>query len=342
MAQSKNRLVQSRVVVTPVALATALRGHLKAYASDAAAFVHQIHYWATNGFGVVDTEGRRWVYNRYEDWLEQFKWLTEHGFRKIKSVLIGLGIIETSALNGCDRTLYYALNYQHEYLADFFNPHKTTDAAVTSTTVPSVDCLTDDKAKITPEINSEKTTAPAAVILKKEQPEEMPLVPVIEVLHEIFPSPKAKTEVSPANPSISSLESPSQEILRSVKKAGLQLNEQFQVFLLKQHLEDVVQAIAFYRKTVQEKGERKNPIGWLIGCIRGKWWITDLEQSPRVSGMPQAVDPPTIEQMVQLQSAVDRGEIHDIHLSSDGVTKVIKLDRLTQITWRDYLESSRL
>lgn len=219
-SSSKLLTDESPLIILPQ-LAVRLRDRLKAYASDAAAFLQQIHYWAMKGCGVVDDQGRRWIYNTYEQWLEQFPWLTEYAFRKIKSALLGLGIIETKAIadHGRDRTLYYALNYNHSALQDF---------VVDTSTDGAVDMATPPKDDYTP--NSTKTTSENASNIQAE-----------------------------------------------------------------------------WKKPIT----RKSSI--------------------------QEIDPPSLEEMVELQQAVDAGEIHRIHLNSSGETKIIELDKLTQVSWRVFL-----
>jgi len=50
---------------------------------DAAIVLQQIHYWLTTESGRL-IDGVRWIYNRLDDWLEQFPWLSKQGKRKKK------------------------------------------------------------------------------------------------------------------------------------------------------------------------------------------------------------------------------------------------------------------
>ena len=173
MSDSK-LLTSDRPLIVLPQLAKGLRQILKAYASDGAAFLQQIHYWCTTTSGVVDSSGRRWIYNSYQQWLNQFPWLTDYAFRKIKFALLEIGIIETAALGQCDRTLYYSVNYSHPLLKDFFVPI-STDGRNSISTNPSVDCSTDIDTKTTPKTTFLTTTEhslPVAAQEKKEPSKE--------------------------------------------------------------------------------------------------------------------------------------------------------------------------
>lgn len=171
MSHSK-LLTSDRPLILLPQLAKGLRQILKAYASDGAAFLQQIHYWCTTTSGVVDSSGRRWIYNSYQQWLNQFPWLTDYAFRKIKFALLEIGIIETAALGQCDRTLYYSVNYSHPLLKDFFVPI-STDGSDRISTNPSVDCSTDIDTKTTSKTTFLTTTETLAVAAqKKKEPTE--------------------------------------------------------------------------------------------------------------------------------------------------------------------------
>jgi len=53
---------------------------------DAAIVLQQIHYWLTTESGRL-IDGVRWIYNRLDDWLEQFPWLSKWKLRKVFGIL---------------------------------------------------------------------------------------------------------------------------------------------------------------------------------------------------------------------------------------------------------------
>ncbi|MDV2997449.1 MAG: hypothetical protein N4J56_007154 [Chroococcidiopsis sp. SAG 2025] len=120
---------------------------LKGYAVNCAAMVQQIHYYICQEFGSIPhqvketlVDGRRWIYKSYSSWQETFSWLSDYAFRKVRSLLVDLGLIEVSQLglrqSGRDRTCWYTVNYNHPFLQQLLS----TDATVSSSTTPSVDC----------------------------------------------------------------------------------------------------------------------------------------------------------------------------------------------------------
>lgn len=155
---TETKCLQPNLIPVPVQLAIKLKYALKYLASDAAIFVQQIHFWQSQGYRVLH-EGRRWIYNRYEDWLAQLPWLTDYAFRKIKAVLLGMKIIVVKALAdyGRDRTLYYAINYEHELLKDFLN-HNSTGGGDDKATIPPNDSTTNN-TKTSSETSAKTTTA---------------------------------------------------------------------------------------------------------------------------------------------------------------------------------------
>ncbi|MDV2997674.1 MAG: hypothetical protein N4J56_007379 [Chroococcidiopsis sp. SAG 2025] len=136
---------------------------LKGYAVNCAAMVQQIHYYICQEFGSIPhqvketlVDGRRWIYKSYSSWQETFSWLSDYAFRKVRSLLVELGLIEVSQLglrqSGRDRTCWYTVNYEHPFLQQLISPDpqrdnstdadgsNSTDASVPSSTTTSVDC----------------------------------------------------------------------------------------------------------------------------------------------------------------------------------------------------------
>jgi TFIIE alpha subunit len=73
--------------------------------------LQQIHYWAAHSKTVHD--GRRWVYNTYEEWAVQFPFWKPESIRKIVANLRDERLIDIEKLSSdrANRTNYYAINY---------------------------------------------------------------------------------------------------------------------------------------------------------------------------------------------------------------------------------------
>ncbi|OWY62832.1 hypothetical protein B7486_56305, partial [cyanobacterium TDX16] len=104
--------------------------------------VQQIHYYMSQQFGSVPNQvketlvdGRRWIFKSYESWKQTFPWLTDYAFRKVRLLLVELGLIEVKQLglrqSGRDRTCWYTVNYEHPFLQQLIS----TDAGTSSSTV---------------------------------------------------------------------------------------------------------------------------------------------------------------------------------------------------------------
>ena len=127
----------------------------KGYAGTCAAMVQQIHYYVSQQFGSVPNQvkktlvdGRRWIFKSYESWKQIFPWLTDYAFRKVRLLLVELGLIEVEQLglrqSGRDRTCWYTVNYNHPFLQQLISTDagtsSSTNAGVASSTTPSVEC----------------------------------------------------------------------------------------------------------------------------------------------------------------------------------------------------------
>lgn len=151
---NSNKLLQPLSIPTPVELAVKLRDKLKTRCSDAAMFLQQLHYWITKQQGRL-VKGVRWIHNTYVQWLDQFPWWREWDFRVITKALREEGLIEFKQLNdhGRDRTGYYTLNYDHEWLKDLsFN---NSDAAESTALVHPSTVLECNRTETTPKTTTD-------------------------------------------------------------------------------------------------------------------------------------------------------------------------------------------
>lgn len=78
-----------------------------------AMFLQQLHYWLQKP-EAHEKDGKRWVFNTYNEWHEQFPFWTPEAIRKIVSYLEEAGIVRTTdrynARKG-DRTKWYTIDY---------------------------------------------------------------------------------------------------------------------------------------------------------------------------------------------------------------------------------------
>lgn len=100
-------LIDERPLTVEPSLAVALGLHR-------AHFVQQLHYWLRKP-GAHVHRGRRWIYNTYEGWHEQFPFWQPETIRKLVKSLEADGIIETTTefnADKRDRTKWYTIDYE--------------------------------------------------------------------------------------------------------------------------------------------------------------------------------------------------------------------------------------
>lgn len=80
--------------------------------------VQQLFYWLRNNSSGVEHDGRKWIYNTYEEWSEQFPFWSPSQIKRVFTSLRKQKLIDVKALRKADhiRTNYYTINYGHEAL----------------------------------------------------------------------------------------------------------------------------------------------------------------------------------------------------------------------------------
>ena len=78
-----------------------------------AMLLQQIHYWMLRCG--KEREGKRWVYNTYENWLEQFPYWSIMTIRRALKSLKRKGLIKTKTFSKAPwhNTPWYSINYEH-------------------------------------------------------------------------------------------------------------------------------------------------------------------------------------------------------------------------------------
>lgn len=95
-----------------------LPGLAKEIGLNEAIFLQQLNYWSQDKLnqGIVDEQGRRWIYNSIEAWREQFKFFTERTLKRVISNLENLGLILSTTQfkrNPMDRTKSYTICWEN-------------------------------------------------------------------------------------------------------------------------------------------------------------------------------------------------------------------------------------
>jgi hypothetical protein len=105
---SKLLIAESPLVILPTLA--------KLIGINEAIILQQIHYWISNPLNRNIRDGKIWVYNTYEDWLEQFPWWCKETIaRTIRSLEKQKVLISSSKHNKHvrDQTKWYTIDYNH-------------------------------------------------------------------------------------------------------------------------------------------------------------------------------------------------------------------------------------
>ncbi|HEX5501024.1 MAG TPA: hypothetical protein VFW96_00295, partial [Thermomicrobiales bacterium] len=89
----------------------------RAIGLNEALVLQQVHYRLRHARH--ERDGRRWVYNTYEQWQEEFPWWSIRTLKRIFHSLEERGLLLTATYNRSplDRTKWYAVRYEHPLLA---------------------------------------------------------------------------------------------------------------------------------------------------------------------------------------------------------------------------------
>lgn len=73
--------------------------------------LQQFQYWLSRSNHIQD--GRKWIYNTYDDWQIQFPWLTTRTLKNIVKKLVDQGVLILANYNklSFDRTNWYSIDY---------------------------------------------------------------------------------------------------------------------------------------------------------------------------------------------------------------------------------------
>lgn len=122
--------------------------------------LQQVHYWLNDTSSGVDFDGKHWVYNSAEEWLEQFPFWSESTLKRAIAGLKKKGLMNVEQLEkkSRDMTNYYSINYDCPLLAE--TPARAAKKAKAKRKSPSSQNDQMDKVKLNRCIKSKRTDAP--------------------------------------------------------------------------------------------------------------------------------------------------------------------------------------
>lgn len=261
----------------PLILSGSLAAALKS--AEAAIVLQQVHYWLGKKGGKI-IDGVHWIHNTYEQWLEQFPWLTKWRLRQVFYRLRETEILKFAQHDQRQykRRGYYTIDYEKLNALQGLMCDISTHQDVETQTIEVCNAHTsiEQENSLQKELLTENThpPLPAAVVenLKKEKEIHQ------EQMMTLTPQSEAEATEAVADSEVEA-EAASQETkLELIKTAGIRLNVQLSALVQNFTLENVKNAIAYYQQTQQNKQAQgktiKRPAGWLTDCLRQNWYTT--------------------------------------------------------------------
>ena len=198
-------------------------------------------------------------------------------------------------------------------------------AATTSLGIPApLKCKPESQAQpIALHVDQGSAAAPL-VALKAMLP---PIAPPTKGLSQLV-QPKAD---EPVLPTVVLMDE--RDAIGEMRKLGIERNESV-LALIKKHKAKVSNALGYIQQLARDE-DIKNITGAFVTAVREGKDPVDLEPS---FGVHLDVNPPTEEQLLALEAALNKRLILDYFFSSiDNTYKVILLNGFTQVLWYEYL-----
>ncbi|QDZ41704.1 hypothetical protein FRE64_17310 (plasmid) [Euhalothece natronophila Z-M001] len=106
-----NQAFAQTQAVTPFNLRVLDTNIAATFGSDEALFLSQLQYWISKGYGVL-YKGKRWIYNTYEQWIQQMPWLTRDRFKRMIKKLLNSEVLMIEKLKAHEwkQTNFYTIN----------------------------------------------------------------------------------------------------------------------------------------------------------------------------------------------------------------------------------------
>lgn len=125
---------------------------------NAAVVIQQLHYWTSKGYGRT-IGGRVYIYNTYEQWQEQFGFMSLMTVRRVFKKLEELEIVFTHR-KGYNRTSHWHLNYFHPICSKWTNPCVQNEQMEVVKVNTSVHTLTKENKQNLPHVSFSKQLLP--------------------------------------------------------------------------------------------------------------------------------------------------------------------------------------
>lgn len=246
--------------------------------------LQQIHYWLGKECGQI-INGIRWIYNRLDDWLEQFPWMSKWRLRQTLGFLRDLGIVKFAQHEKklWLRRGWYTIDYK---VLKALHVSMCEDANFQESVEQIFDVATSHTSQTeTISETSQRQQHNAADCSNDLQEEDCKPIS--------FASLPNQSDLASDKPEFESRDSSSianvaaQQILAEVKNADIPLTPELQRLVLKSSVEVVRDAISVVLEA-RQKGTVFKPAGLLTRAIQGQWQPTTKHEDKYPQGFLEA------------------------------------------------------
>lgn len=273
----------------PLILSGSLAAALKS--ADAAIVLQQVHYWLSKKGGKI-IDGVHWIHNTYEQWLEQFPWLTKWRIRKVFYYLRDTEILKFAQHDQRQykRRGYYTIDYDKlkALQESMCEQHTHQDVEIQPIEMCDTHTSVEQENSLQKELLTENTHPPHPAAENQEIAQEQELnqeqmlmtsqSAVVETVIAVAATSDQNQLSTAADSEAVALQASQETKLELIEAAGIRLNVQLATMVQNFTLENVKNAIAYYQQTQQNKQAQgktiKRPAGWLTDCLKHNWCTT--------------------------------------------------------------------
>lgn len=313
--------------------------------ADAAIVLQQIHYWLSTESGRIIND-IRWIYNRLDDWLEQFPWMSKWQLRKVFGILrdeFKVVIFAQHEAKEWKRRGWYTIDY--EALESFLHTSTcegTNSQELVERTLDVCGAHTSESETSSESSHRIQQQSAAAFLEKpvKEETSTQPPATLVDQTELVDDEPEMVDEDHFSEAPEPQKLDPDEyrEILSEIRDSDISLSPELQRLVLKSSVGVVRDALAVVLKQLQ-LGKAVNPPGYLSSAIEGQWKPAVGFKEKSLKRKEKEVRFPTSSQIAFLEECFASGKIRHFYESDNYGTYMVVMLTGIVVEWWECIEN---